>query len=228
MEVIVPAAGLSTRFPGTIPKYLLKDNNGKIMLHNAIEPYIGKYNITVGILKQHDEMFDSGNIVRQLGVKVVVIETVSKGPADTVYQIIKLADLNTKESMLIKDCDSYFNHNVSEGNYICTSTIGEHEILFKIDNKSFVIANENNIVQTIVEKSVVSNEFCVGGYKFDNIQKFITYYESLLSTMTSEFFVSHLIQYGISKGEIFLTKRVSDYADVGTIKEWEARNKEIF
>ena len=30
MEVIVPAAGLSTRFPNMPPKYLLTDSNGNI------------------------------------------------------------------------------------------------------------------------------------------------------------------------------------------------------
>ena len=224
MEVIVPAAGLSTRFPGVIPKYLLKDSNGKIMLNNAIEPYIGQYNVTVGILKQHDDLYDSGDIVRQLGVNVVVLPEVTKGPADTVYQIIKLAHIDVDDSMLIKDCDSYFNHEVSDGNYICISTVSEHDVLYKIANKSFVIANEHGIAQSIVEKSIVSNEFCVGGYKFGRINDFTLVYEQLVDSMANEFFVSHIIQYNISNGKTFLTKHVTDYVDVGTIKEWQERN----
>lgn len=224
MEVIVPAAGLSTRFPGMIPKYLLEDNNGNIMLHNAIEPYIGKYNVTVGILKQHDELFNSGEIVRQLGVNVVVIPEVTKGPADTAYQIIKLAQIHEDSQLFIKDCDSYFNHEPSDGNYICISTVSEHDVLYKIANKSFVIANDQGIVQSIVEKSIVSNEFCVGGYKFARTINFTTAYKRLIDTMSNEFFVSHCIQYNIINGQTFLTKRVTDYVDVGTIKEWQERN----
>ena len=224
MEVIVPAAGLSTRFPGVIPKYLLKDSNGKIMLNNAIEPYIGQYNVTVGILKQHDDLYGSGDIVRQLGVNVVVLPEVTKGPADTVYQIIKLGQIDVEHSMLIKDCDSYFNHDVSDGNYICISTVSEHDVLYKIANKSFVIANEHGIVQSIVEKSIISNEFCVGGYRFGRINDFTLAYEQLVDSMTNEFFVSHIIQYNISNGKTFLTKKVTDYVDVGTIKEWQERN----
>jgi hypothetical protein len=224
MEVIVPAAGLSTRFPGTVPKYLLTDNNGKIMLHNAIEPYIGKYNVTVGILKQHDELYNSGDIIRELGVNVVVLPEVTRGPADTVYQIINLAQIHIDHSFFIKDCDSYFDHEVSDGNYICISTVSEHDVLYKIANKSFVIANEHGIVQSIVEKSIVSNEFCVGGYKFNRIYDFVSAYEKLIHSMTNEFFVSHIIQYNISNGKTFLTKKVTEYVDVGTIKEWQEQN----
>lgn len=220
----MPAAGLSTRFPGTIPKYLLEDTNGKIMLNNSIEPYIGTYNVTVGILKQHDELYNSGDIVRRLGVNVVVLPEVTKGPADTVYQIIRLARIDNERPMLIKDCDSYFDHEITDGNYICTSTVSEHDVLYKIANKSFVIANEHGIVQSIVEKSIVSDDFCVGGYKFNRVNDFTLAYETLIDSMTTEFFVSHIIQYNISRGKMFLTKSVSNYVDVGTIKEWQERN----
>ncbi|MFZ9970293.1 MAG: portal protein [Bacteroidia bacterium] len=43
MEILVPAAGLSTRFPGTRPKFTLTDHEGRSMLYRALEPYIGKY-----------------------------------------------------------------------------------------------------------------------------------------------------------------------------------------
>jgi hypothetical protein len=38
--------------------------------------------------------------------------------------------------------------------------------------------------------------------------------------MKTEFFISYVIQYNISKGDIFLTKYVTDYVDAGTIQEW--------
>ena len=54
MEVIVPAAGLSTRFPNMPPKYMLEDTNGRLMIENAIEPYIGIHPITIIILLTHE------------------------------------------------------------------------------------------------------------------------------------------------------------------------------
>ena len=39
MEIIVPAAGLSTRFPNMRPKYTLTDFTGKMMFEKAIAPF---------------------------------------------------------------------------------------------------------------------------------------------------------------------------------------------
>ena len=52
MEIVLPAAGLSTRFPNMKPKYILADYKGKMMFESAIKHYLGKYNITIGILKE--------------------------------------------------------------------------------------------------------------------------------------------------------------------------------
>ena len=53
MEIIVPAAGLSSRFPNMKPKYLLASYDKKIMLQLALQHYIGKHNITIEIGRAH-------------------------------------------------------------------------------------------------------------------------------------------------------------------------------
>jgi hypothetical protein len=227
MELIVPAAGLSTRFPNTLPKYLLTDTNNKLMITNAILSYIDRCHVTIGVLQEHCYLHDAVNKIRnELGSAVTIIELpkVTNGPAETAYQIAQLATLPTDTSVLIKDCDSYFKHNITDGNYVCVSNVTEHEVIYNIANKSFTIANENGIIQNIIEKSIVSNIFCVGGYKFDKLSDFISGYESLVDSMKTEFFISHIIQYNISKGDIFLIKYVTDYVDVGTLQQW---NKHI-
>ena len=42
MEIVVPAAGLSTRFPDMKPKYLLYDYKHDMMLINALRPFIDR------------------------------------------------------------------------------------------------------------------------------------------------------------------------------------------
>jgi 2-C-methyl-D-erythritol 4-phosphate cytidylyltransferase len=64
MEIIVPAAGLSSRFPNMRPKYTLTDYSGKLMLESAIQPFIGKYNITIGILKEHNEKYNIVDLLK--------------------------------------------------------------------------------------------------------------------------------------------------------------------
>jgi hypothetical protein len=226
MELIIPAAGLSTRFPGTIPKYLLTDVNNKLMITNAISPYIDQCRVTIGVLQKHEELYKSSNLIKNelgLTVNVVVLPEVTNGPAESIYQISKLANLPLKNAVFIKDCDSYFDHTMSDGNYVCISNVREHDVMYRIANKSFVITNEHGIIQNIVEKSIVSNEFCVGGYKFNKLSDFLLGYELLSNCMKTEFFVSHIIQYNINNGATFLSKPVTGYVDVGTILEWQTR-----
>ena len=64
-------------------------------------------------------------------VNVVVLNQPTKGPADTVYQIIKKAKIKLDSEILVKDCDSFFDHEITEGNYVCVSNISEHKVLKK-------------------------------------------------------------------------------------------------
>ena len=138
MEILVPAAGLSTRYPNSRPKYLLYDYKSEIMLKNAVEQFIGHHKITIGILKQHDETFNAKlHILNAIpDANVIVLDEPTKGPADTVYQILKRMDGDF--SFLVKDCDSFFVHDVFDVNYICVSRIQDHDVLKKLSSKSFI------------------------------------------------------------------------------------------
>lgn len=222
MEVIVPAAGLSTRFPNMKPKYLLYDYKGDMMLMNALRPFRRKgYRIHLGILKEHEEKY---NVIKQIqyewcdNIKYVVLDKPTKGPADTVYQIIQSSNLMGEE-IFIKDCDSFFEHDITEDdNYVCVSRIQDHDILRKLSSKSFTIANDNDIITDIVEKEVVSDTFCVGGYKFCSAMLYKHAFEKVKTD--KEIFVSDVIGYCINHKQVFTNKLVTDYVDVGTSKEW--------
>jgi hypothetical protein len=220
MKIIVPAAGLSSRFPGMRPKYLLYDYKHKLMLQNALQSY-SDYEIYVGILREHDEQFGASKYLRyEFGssINIIVLDKQTTGPADTVYQILNRAEIDDNSSILIKDCDSFFEHEITEGNYVCVSNIKHHDVLKKIGAKSFVIQNEQNIITDIVEKNIVSETFCVGGYKFRSAGLYRKCYSDLSSVR--EVFVSDVIQRCLHSGEIFTTKSVSNYYDVGTAQDW--------
>jgi hypothetical protein len=225
MEIIVPAAGLSSRFPNMRPKYLLADFKKKLMIESATKPYLNKYNVTIGVLKEHEEKYNATKHLKSyLGdsINIVVIDGLTKGPADTVYQIIKRANINENSPILIKDCDSFFNHDITFDNYVCVSKISEHEILKKLYSKSFTISNDQNIINNIIEKKVVSDTFCVGGYAFRSAKLFCDSFEKI--HVDKEIFVSHIIQHCIQEGEIFTEKNVSEYIDVGTSDDWFSYN----
>ena len=223
MEIIMPAAGLSTRFPNMRPKYTLTDYSGKMMFEKAIAPLIKKHHITIGLLEEHEEKYNISKYVEQEygdAISVIILKERTTGPADTVYQILKKINLEPSEEILIKDCDSFFEHEYQPGNYVCVSSIKHHEILKRLGSKSFIISNDQGIINGIIEKQVVSDKFCVGGYKFESAEMFINAFDALKSAHVNEIFVSHIIEECLNNKNIFKESMVWDYADVGTAEEW--------
>lgn len=223
MEIIIPAAGLFTRFSTAKPKYLLTDYKGKLMLFNALKPFLGKYNITIGILQEHEDKFNITEVIkREVGdINVVVLKERTRGPAETVYRILKQTGITGE--ILIKDCDSFFDYEYQAGNVVCTSNLKEYETLNRVGQKSFVVSNDQNIIQDIVEKEIVSSDFCVGGYQFESAQDFIDVFESL-NEISKEIFVSHIIQELLERHKVFVQYSVKNYVDVGTLEEWNEFN----
>ena len=120
MEIIVPAAGLSTRFPNMRPKYTLTDYSGNIMLKSALMPYIGKFKINIGILKEHEDRYSVIKLLQhefKKDINIIVLDKTTKGPADTVKHIIKNSKSKFKNGFLVKDCDSFFNHDILDQNF---------------------------------------------------------------------------------------------------------------
>lgn len=229
MEIIIPAAGLSTRFPNMRPKYSLTDYSGQIMLARTIKPFIGKYKITIGILKEHEDKYKIKNLLNfEFGdaVDVVILPNPTAGPADTVAQIIAIKPSFLDKEILIKDCDSFFDHDYISGNYICVTKFTDNEIIRAPAAKSFVVSNDQNIVQNIVEKQIISDTFCVGGYKFQSGRSFYDAFQKLNQTNT-EIYVSNVIQYCLAEGQTFITNIVKNYIDVGTAGEWFNFNNKV-
>jgi NDP-sugar pyrophosphorylase family protein len=222
MEVIVPAAGLSTRFPDMPPKYMLEDANGKLMIENAIEPYPGRHPITIIILLSHEMEYNVTRILlERLGdgnVKFLILPNETRGPADTVYQFLK--NYPNNDSILIKDCDSYFNHVDIPGSYMCVQHMPR--IDRRLANKSFCVMEGEN-VRTVVEKAIASRYYNVGGYKFNSVRQYIAAYNGI--STDGEQFISSVVNKSIEQGHQFKTVTITDYVDVGTIDEWKIRNQ---
>jgi hypothetical protein len=222
MEIIMPAAGLSTRFPNMRPKYTLTTFDGKMMFEKAIAPFVGVHPITIGVLAENEAKHPISSYVQQEygdAVKILILPNRTAGPADTVYQMLKQLDFNEQE-ILIKDCDSFFNHQYQEGNYVCLSSIADHDVLRRLASKSFVVSNNQGIITSVVEKQVVSDKFCVGGYKFESADLFVQAFEQLQQANVKEIFVSHIIEECLDNNVIFKESIVTDYVDVGTADEW--------
>ena len=60
MELLIPCAGKSTRFPTERPKYLLTMPDGKLMIQYTTESLLPEFDrVLFAILREHDEKFYS-------------------------------------------------------------------------------------------------------------------------------------------------------------------------
>lgn len=227
MEVIIPAAGLSTRFPNMPPKYLLKDKDGQLMIKKSVGNLIDQFPVSIGILKSHNTLYNSEKTLKDTfgnEVNILIIDNPTKGPADTISQIIK--NLKITGSIFIKDCDNYWKaENISEENSVWTGRLSDYPTLSNVSAKSYVVSNDQDIIINIVEKKVVSENFVAGGYQFNSSEEFIKEYETISRNLNSEIFISAVIDSMIHNKKIFFKRSIKDFIDVGTINEWREYNR---
>ena len=221
MEVIIPCAGASSRFPNMRPKYLLTDYAGRFMVQNAAEHYIDKHRVTIVILKEHDERYMARKKIEEAfgnKVDIVVLDKPTTGPADTVYQAIQRGRINLSSPILIKDCDGFYETEEKKGNVIYVASLSKHPHIRTAGAKSYTLTNNQGIINSVVEKKIVSDHFCVGGYQFETAQSFIDAFDKI--NYTNEIFVSNIVDYMILQNSIFFESEVENFIDVGTAEDW--------
>lgn len=227
MNVIILAAGKSSRFPNMRPKYLLTCYDHKLMIEHAIECFDELDNITIVILKEHCEQYQADVFLREaLGDKIhiVILDHITNGPAETAMLAIK--EQNITGPIFIKDCDTFLQFTPESGNRIAVANLKDYPTIKNVGGKSFVKSNEQGIIQSIVEKQVVSNIFSVGGYQFNSATMFVDQAAKLINTSNQEVYISHVIDSLIADGEVFSTLPVASFVDVGTANDWLAWNRQ--
>lgn len=233
MHLIVPIAGKSSRFSTTRPKWMLTHPSGRFMVVEALlglnlndfndiifislQSYEDDFHFTKGLFEQ----------LEQLGLKdktkIIYLNSQTNSQAETVIRGIE--ELNLDGFCFIKDSDNYFKANISPVNQVCYISLTEvNECIPK--NKSYITIDDYNYLTNIVEKSVISPLFSVGGYGFVNAKLLVnTYYEHIqtikgTSLPYTEVYLSHLIYKLILNGDGFQSNHVDSYIDWGTQEDW--------
>lgn len=222
--LILPVAGRSSRFPNMRPKWLLTMPDGKLMIEKSIENInLDVFDrVVVVCLKEHLEKYTSEDMVlesfvKSCGVKpdLVILEEPTSSQSDTIYQAIKQG--NIEGSIFIKDCDNLFTCSPEPINSVATIDLNDIELV-DAKNKSYVEVDSLDVISNIVEKEVISNFFCCGGYSFRSANDFCQTYESISSE--SEVYISHVIYKMLMSNEEFVRKTATDYLDWGTLREY--------
>lgn len=222
--LILPVAGKSSRFPDMRPKWLLTMPDGKLMIEKSVELIdLSLFSrIIIVCLKEHLEKYASKeNLIdsfkRATGYvpELIQLDEATSSQSETIAKAIKLGKIS--ESFFIKDCDNIFRCEPVEKNTIATIDLNAIDLV-DAKNKSYVDSDSLGFISNIVEKQVISNQFCCGGYGFSSAESFISAYESIESE--NEVYISHIVYYMLLKGEEFSVIKASDYTDWGTLREY--------
>lgn len=229
--LILPIAGKSTRYALTRPKWLLCHPKGKLMLTESIKGLdLTQFDRVVVItLQEYQDIYNFKNYLlselKELhnNVEILLLDKTTKNQPETVYEGIK--QLNITDGIYIKDCDNYFEDNIKL-DYNSVSVINlNNEKDITPGNKSYVKLNQNNTISNIVEKQIISNLFCCGGYYFANASDFTHNYEELKSY--NNLYISHIIYNMIINKHVFFSRECSNYVDWGTLIDWQKYCKQF-
>ena len=233
--LVIPAAGQSTRYPNTRPKWLITMPDGRLMIEKSVSDFNCKNfkKVFIVVLKEHLKKFTNKeylikSIKQTIGrnVEIVELEKKTSCQAETIISFLKKTKI--KGSILIKDCDNKFS--IGENffkkkiqNIVYAIDINTQDLV-DAKNKSYIEFNKKNIVTNIVEKKIISDYFCVGAYGFKDISAFMTSAERLLKR-SSNVYISHVIFDMMLRGSDFRYKEAKNYVDWGTIREFRNYQK---
>jgi hypothetical protein len=213
------------------PKWMLTHPDGRPMIVKAMEglDWSDFDRIIVTIVKPHDEKYEALLFLRQVfaecpKVEICVLDDFTSSASETVA--LTLRKMNVSGSFVIKDSDNFVK--IKMANYahdfvVCYDITKYHEVE-NISGKSFLIVNDQNIIQDIVEKKIVSNIICIGVYGFSDADGFLGAYDQLKTVIDGsvrEMYISHVISYMLFKrNAVFMAVRAEDYEDWGTWAQW--------
>ena len=225
--LIIPCAGQSSRFTTKLPKWLLDHPSGKTMVYESIQglPLESFDEIIIVALERHLDIDYKNRIFdefKNYKFRLLLLDSDTKSASETVSRCIDIYDI--RGSIFIKDSDDYFYIDNIEPDTICTYSLNDCKNITP-GNKSYIKMNEHGEVLTIVEKNVISSDFCCGLYSFSDAKDFVNTYNSI--KQENEIYVSHVIFQMMLNGNIFYNHYVKDYIDWGTQEDWDRFKNKI-
>jgi bifunctional N-acetylglucosamine-1-phosphate-uridyltransferase/glucosamine-1-phosphate-acetyltransferase GlmU-like protein len=226
--LIIPCAGKSTRYNSDVPKYLLRHPSGNMMVYESIQGLELTFfdDIYIIVLEEHMINNNLNDIKKQFkeytNFNIFILDKQTSSASETVYRLLK--EKNIKGEIYIKDSDCYFEVKDLEPNIVCTYSLND-AVNITPGNKSYVRKNKNDEVLTIIEKNVISSNFCCGLYSFKNTEYFIRTFEDLYNKIEGEIYISHIIYKMLLDDDTFYVKKTKNFIDWGTQKDWDIFNQ---
>ena len=227
--LVLPIGNQSSYFPNMKPKWMLTHPNGYWMLLESLTGLpLDQFDeiVIIGLTSYIDQNYVSEGIREQFKlkgwhkpVKIIAISASDNQP-QTIYNGLKQA--NITGAIFIKDCDNCFHiANIPKDNCVTYIDLNKHDSIYASE-KSYIQQDDQGIINNIVEKYVISNTFCCGGYGFDSVDTFYQLYEAVSSISqidSKQLYLSHLISYGLLN-KTFIGIQADNFVDWGCLKLW--------
>ena len=226
--LLIPAAGKSSRFPNMKPKWLLTHPSGELMIEKVLKSskFEDYKRVVIVILEEHCKKYEADVILKQIfkdKIEIVSLEKPTSSAAETVYRAIEKAAIIG--SIVVKDSDCVVEcFKLPDENFIVGLKVQSRSEIDRLQQKSFIIKNDDNIIVDIVEKELVSNTVCLGVYSLQ-ADEFCKAYVSIIDNDVykhkNELYVSHIISYLITCNDmVFEYVEAQNFIDWGTKDEW--------
>lgn len=245
VTLVVPSAGRSSRFPGVKPKWMLTQPSGCLMVVDALGALDLTHvnHVVIGLLKEHVDRYCGGDVnailkifedgvprLQEIQVSIVVIAEETVDQTQTIECILNAAQVTGP--IFLKDCDNQFKSPVPAVDGVATLDITRETEsgVSNVASKGYVAVNsQTGQLTSIVEKMMVSNTFCIGGYAWKSAQDFLSrvaqarkYQIMASATKGVELAVSDVIWLKMATGAPFFSIPAANYEDWGTLPSWRA------
>lgn len=223
--LIIPAAGLSTRYGGLRPKWMFTDPTGKLVIEKVLENIKADQfeRVIFVTLKEFEGKYFNVSILQKIfekigNIEILLLEDRTSSQTETVVKAIQKE--NIVGPIFIKDCDNYFSvdHNPGQNEvaFVSYVDLGEDP-----RGKSFIKLDQFSNVAEIVEKKIISENFCCGGYAFKSAAEFIKFHGLANPHFDGECYVSNVIFQMLLVGELVQGVQASNYVDLGTVEKYQ-------
>ncbi len=238
--LVLPIAGASTRFGGLLKWMQRNPITSNFMLVDAILGIAHMFeNILIIPLEKHYVEFPGAfreviySLVAHGFVSPVIAPiVVSSSQPETVYKGLQVASNLGKPvtgNFMVKDCDNYwvpkrlsYPYIFKElGSYVVYANLSEYPDV-PAQNKSYITFDGLGVIDNIVEKKVISDNFCVGGYGFESVRDYSRFYNAeLVPVNSTEKHLSHVIYASMLYfKEQYKAVQCDGFSDWGTADDW--------
>lgn len=233
MNLIIPIAQSVSTASHLRPSWLWVHPNGNLLVAESVRGLNLQEieHVYVGVLASHLQQYSCLKGLRQqliqVGIekkklKIISLNKPTTSQPDTVAQIISRGKISGP--IFIKDADNYFKFRIRAGNCVAVSDLNKVSTAYPA-SKSYVSYDDNGLVSNIVEKNVISNMFCSGGYGFDDASQFLHHFNKI--KQKSNLYISHIIYSMLLAGTTFKMSPSEQFLDWGTIDQWQKFRKKF-